>query len=188
MITVTLLNLATGALGPIVSGETEAEIEPHLSQDIGFIEGSWDAQQFAFDLATSEIVPRVKSLSEVQADLWDRVKRKRAMLEGGTCMTPKGMVQCDEASRGLINGAITALREAEELGLPVAGRLWTMADNTREIHSPTELRAMGLAVGAFIGAVRDAAGDLRELIFANGVTIEQVQVIDIDASWPEPTT
>jgi hypothetical protein len=139
MIQVTLCNLATGAVGPIVSAETMDGIAPHLSEDIGFVEGTWSSQDYALDLASGEIVARVKSDEEIRADLWAAVKRHRAKLEGGTCMTPKGRVQCDEASRGLINGAITGLREAQALGLPIEGRLWTMADNSRVFHAPDEL-------------------------------------------------
>lgn len=40
----TLYNRQTGEFGPILSGPTDAVLEPHLSDEVGAIEGAWKAR------------------------------------------------------------------------------------------------------------------------------------------------
>lgn len=110
----------------------------------------------------------------------------RNALWGGSCMTPLGMVDCDETSRGFIQGAINAGKESLDLGIPYDGQMWTMADNSQVFHTLDQLRLMGVMVAKYISDVQAVAKSLKDQIDAPEDDAA-LAAIDIGAA-PWPTT
>jgi hypothetical protein len=115
--------------------------------------------------------------------LWERAKAIRSEKETGVAPTPIGGVQIDEKSKAKIMGALDFCRLREEQGQPFAMN-FTMADNSRVVLDNTTVRQLAGAAGLYVAQLYDYSWTLRDAIFADGVSAEDLAAIDVEAGWP----
>lgn len=130
------------------------------------------------------VVPAANLLMQAKVVKRAEINDKREQLRNGSCITPKGAVDCDPESRALMMSTIVTIRERIIANLPVTGKTWTMADNTDVFHTPAELRTMFMTVDQFLDAVQAKARELKIALFQAN-TVAEVNAIDVQgAAWP----
>jgi hypothetical protein len=122
------------------------------------------------------------TLEMLKADAWEQVKAIRTAKETGTCDTPVGFVQIDDASKLKITGALSLCRLQEEQGQAFSLR-FTLADNSNILLDGASMRQLAGAVGAYVAAVYDHASALRDAI-AGAPDAASLAGIDLEAGWP----
>lgn len=110
------------------------------------------------------------------------ITAERNRRQNATAPTPKGVVQCDSASKDNINGAVLMAILASQTNTPFE-ITWTMADNTNIPHTGPEIIAMGQAVGSYVGSCHAQGIILKSQVDA-AKTLAEVDAIDITVGWP----
>lgn len=122
-------------------------------------------------------------VAALQTELWGAVKAIREAKEWGVAQTPHGPIDANRDSKARIGDAIEVGKEMEGRGFPFADT-WTMADNS---EVPVDLAVLGdfaLALGQHVKLCFARARELRSMIFADGVTIEQLEALNVEEGWP----
>jgi len=92
------------------------------------------------------------------------------------CATPAGIVQCDEASRGLITGAVVTAMCATQAGQPFSV-VWTLADNTHVTLDAPGMIGMGMAVSRYVAQCHYHKVQLKAAIDAGDAP-------ELEVGWP----
>lgn len=115
----------------------------------------------------------------------EAVNARRAQAENEGCMTPAGIVDSDEKSRGLVSGAVQMAMVAKSFGAPFT-ETWTMheGNSTPEVELDADgMIYMGIAVGQYISAVHARGTALKKEIEL-AATAAALEAIDINTGWP----
>ncbi|HBK92542.1 MAG TPA: hypothetical protein DDZ68_12820 [Parvularcula sp.] len=172
---IVLRSVSTGELQVVAANE--GRYDPAEWIEIGPVPEGVDPHYLIWDgaeLATN--------LDAIRAERRALVDARKAEIQSGGCMTPKGEVQTDPGSRDLIAGAVQMAMIAKSADAPYL-QYWTMADDSDVAHDADEMIAMGLAVGEFVGAAHAHARSLKAAIEA-AADAAAILAVDIDAGWP----
>jgi hypothetical protein len=134
------------------------------------------------DVVDGEVIPILASFKEQK---WNQVKTLRTLKENDYCNTPVGPVQIDETSKAKIMGVLDTCKLCEELSIPFS-ESFTLWDNSVAVLNNTTVRQMALTVSKYISDVYARGRNLRVLI-ENASTMEELEAIDINADWPDPS-
>lgn len=124
----------------------------------------------------------VTTLACAQARKWAEVKIEHDRRAQGTFTTSSGTIQINDAS------LIALSIGRAPLTTPDATVPWTMADNSSQALTSTDMTLMLSEVGAYRSALHTAAQVIRAAIYAEGITITDVPALDITVfNWPAAT-
>jgi hypothetical protein len=118
---------------------------------------------------------------EVERGLrWHLVKRRALAAELAGCATPRGRMDTGPQSQAALNLYATQAIGQGEAFVPI---LWTMADNSFEIHDGPAIVAAHLAVALHVSACHARAQELRAELAA-AETLEAIGAVAVDQGWP----
>lgn len=109
-----------------------------------------------------------RSLDEIKAQKWAKIKSQRDQLEFGGFEFEDGIYDSDQVSQGRIMGAAAA-------GLD---QVWTLADNSTVELTAMQLQQLYAALQVHIASVHERGRIARQLIFETE-TKEQVEAINL---------
>lgn len=125
----------------------------------------------------------VTPLSVLQDQKWQLVKAIRFEKENGVAPTPAGPIQIDEPSKAKIQGLLNMARLLEEQD-ETFSEDFTMADNSVVTLNSTSIRQVAAAAASYISQVYAHARTLRNAIYNEEITREQLEQLDIESGWP----
>lgn len=164
----------------------EADWAEGVGEDNPYVGWTMVAVGAPFDPAC-EVVDGAWSLplAVQQARLWERTKELRVERKAaGVTVAGAGQVQTDDVSAQNITGLVVMAQVAVANNMPFS-EPFTMADNSVVDFDAPGMIAMGVAVGQYVAAVYARARDLRDAIFAPGITVEGLAAIDVESGWPQ---
>ena len=152
---------------------TASLIERVVPADPIFADGEW-VQQWAVDPLP---------LEQAKAVLWASAKTYRDhRIDAGVSVPGIGTFDSDLNSRLNITGAVTLAQVAIAAGQPFT-MSWKLADNSIEVLDASEMIAVGVATGQYVGACHAAAQAVGLAINA-AEDHEALAAIDIEAGYP----
>lgn len=131
------------------------------------------------DIVGGAVVP---DLAAYKADASARVTALKVAKQGGTAATSFGVVQNDDRSKLMMNGAATRALGAkiESAAFSVE---WRLADNSTVTLTADQMIQMGREASAFDNSVQQYADGLKAQIDA-ATTLDGLSAIDLEAGWP----
>jgi hypothetical protein len=93
-------------------------------------------------------------------------------------------VQINDSSKVKIMGLLNKARLAEEASVTFSEE-FTMDDNSVVTLNSAKVRQLAMASAQYVSDVYARARELREAIFAHGITDEELASIDINSGWPD---
>lgn len=119
-----------------------------------------------------------RSLPELQAAAWERIKAARAAAEYGGFEWEGLHFDSDEVSQRRITGAVQLATMNPAFSID-----WTLADNSSAKLDAGQMQSVGVALGLHVNAQHTRARELRALIFDPGITLEEL----VGVAWAPPT-
>ena len=102
-----------------------------------------------------------RELQEKKDDKWSEIKAARDAEEFGTFTWDSYTFQCDEVSQQRLQGAVLRAQIDPEQSVD-----WTLADNTAQTFTATEIKQVGLALAAHVDSCHVKARQVRAQIEA----------------------
>lgn len=102
-----------------------------------------------------------RELQEKKDDKWSEIKAARDAEEFSTFTWNSYTFQCDEVSQQRLQGAVLRAQIDPEQSVD-----WTLADNTAQTFTATEIKQVGLALAAHVDSCHIKARQLRAQIDA----------------------
>lgn len=199
-IEVTLYHKPTGQLGPQLTLAAMEELQIHLTDEIGFVNGHFKSQEKVVDEA-GEVVDRIETLEEAQERVWTMVKRKRASLELNGIPTTFGVIDSDDRSMRRMDNILGAAILSKVASVPPEKlqrlSLFTKGakpefkvrikkkDNTSVDLNADDFIQANLEMVSYMSALHDYADELYNRIYAPDVTLRKLKNIEekINQSW-----
>ncbi|MYL98390.1 DUF4376 domain-containing protein [Novosphingobium sp. FGD1] len=140
--------------------------------------------QVGAPMAGGSIVPdTVVTVQCAQARKWAAVKVDRDRRINGAFVTSHGAIQIDDKSFLALSAARRILLTAD------ASVMWTMADNSTVSLTSADIDVMLTEVVQFQTDVHAASQRLRLAIYADEISIGEVEAIDVEGyGWPSART
>lgn len=107
----------------------------------------------------------LRTLGQLQDDLWEQVKRDRETAFAVPLATPYGVFDADPLSRDNIDKSVALSDKAKERGL-VSDVGFTLANNERITLTNEQIGTVGLLLGQQVNAAYDKADAMRTAIYA----------------------
>ena len=115
-------------------------------------------------------------LAEVQLRRWESIKMQRDYFEHAGFDTPYGRFDSDQSSQMKLIGASMAAQGAPEDWSVT----WTLQDNSAVSLNATDVMVVAQMLLQHVNAVHTIGRGLREQIFAEDATLEDV----VNVAWP----
>ena len=138
--------------------------------------------QFVISADGKSLTAYVAPLDDQKNARWLDARNYRDQIANGSCSTPSGIVQTDDASKLRINGAVAMAMLSKSAGT-ASSIAWTLNDNSVVMLDADAMIAVGVAVGTFVANCQNNGTAIRAQIDA-ATDAASLAAIDITAGYP----